>query len=41
MLVILPYWFAAWQQTSAFRSQKSGPFYSKFSVDWIELTPYS
>ena len=26
---------------SSFRSQKSGSFYSEFSVEWNELTPYS
>ena len=39
MRVISLYWFAAQQQTSACRRQASGSFYSKFSVEWSELTP--
>ena len=32
------YWFAAQQQTSTFRRQKSRSIYSKFSVEENELT---
>ena len=39
MPVISLYWFAEQQQTSALRRQKSGSIYSKFSVEWSELTP--
>ena len=37
--VISLYWFAAQQQTSTCRRQKSRSIYSKFSVEWSELTP--
>ena len=33
------YWFAAQQQTSTYRRQKSRSIYSKFSVELSELTP--
>ena len=36
MVVILLYWFAAPQQTSACRRQQSGSFYSKFSAEFNE-----
>ena len=39
MLVISLYWFAAQQQTSTTRPEKSGSVYSKFSVKESELTP--
>ena len=38
MPVILLYWFAAQQQTSTLRRQKSRFIYSKFSVELSELT---
>ena len=38
MLVISLYWFAAQQQTSTYRRQKSCSIQSKFSVEWSELT---
>ena len=39
MPLILLYWFAAQQQTSSLRSQKSPSIYSKFSVELSELPP--
>ena len=39
MPVISVYWFAAQQQTSTCRRQKSRSIYSKFSVEENELTP--
>ena len=39
MLVISLYWCADQQQTITCRRQKSGSLYSKFSVEWNELTP--
>ena len=39
MPVISLYWFAAQQQTSTCRLQKSHSIYSKFSVEEIEVTP--
>ena len=38
MPVILLYWFAAQQQTSTCRHQKSHSIYSKFSLEENELT---
>ena len=38
MKVIPLYWFAAQQQTSTFRRQKSGLFYQKFGVEINELS---
>ena len=39
MIVILLFWFAAQQQSSTCRRQKYGFFFSKFSVEFNELTP--
>ena len=39
MPAISLYWFAAQQKTSRYRLQKSHFIYSKFSVEWSELTP--
>ena len=39
MTVISLYWFAAQQQTSTCRLQKSSSIYPKFSVEESELTP--
>ena len=39
MPIISLYWFAAQQQTSTYNRQKSRTNYSKFSVEWSELTP--
>ena len=36
-MVISLYWFAVQQQTSTFKRQKSGSFYSKFIVECNEL----
>ena len=33
------YFVTSWWKTSTCRRQKSGCFYSKFSVEWNELTP--
>ena len=38
MPVISMYWFAAQQQTSTLRRQKSRSIYSKFSAELSELT---
>ena len=39
--MILLSWFVAKQKTSIFTQQKSGSFYSKFSVDGNDLNPTS